>query len=69
MSEAAETSVAVLRTRLFAGGGEPPEALRNLPERFQINEIAIDEDVEAMSDADWDRALQVVLASDRCITV
>ena len=69
MSEAAETSVAVLRTRLFAEGGEPPAALRNLPERFRINEIAIDEDVEAMSEADWDRALQAVLASDRCITV
>ena len=68
MSEAAETSVAVLRTRLFAEGGEPP-ALRNLPERFRINEIAIDEDVEAMSEADWDRVLQAVLESDRCITV
>ena len=69
MSEAAETSVAVLRTQLFAEGGEPPAALRNLPERFRINEIAIDEDVEAMSETDWDRALQAVLASDRCITV
>ena len=69
MSEAAETSVAVLRTRLFAEGGEPPAALRNLPERFRIIEIAIDEDVEAMSETDWDRALQAVLDSDRCITV
>ena len=60
MSEAAETSVAVLRTRLFAEGGEPPAALRNLPERFRIN---------AMSEADWDRVLQAVLESDRCITV
>ena len=69
MSEAAATSVAVLRTRLFAEGGEPPSALRELPERFRINEIAIDEDVEAMSQADWDRVLQAVLASDRCITL
>ena len=69
MSDAAGTSVAVLRTQLFADGGEPPAALRSLPERFRINEIAIDEDVEAMSEADWDRALQAVLDSDRCITV
>ncbi len=59
----------MLRTRLFAGGGEPPAALRKLPERFRINEIAIDGDVEAMSEADWDRVLQAVLDSDRCITV
>ena len=69
MSDAAGTSVAVLRTQLFAEGGEPPSALRRLPERFRINEIAIDDDVEAMSEADWDRVLQAVLASDRCITV
>ena len=61
--------MAVLRTRLFAGGGEPPAALRKLSERFRINEIAIDEEVEAMSEADWDRVLRAVLASDRCITV
>ena len=69
MSEARATSVAVLRTRLFAGSGDPPAALRSLSKRFRINEIAIDDDVEAMSDADWDRVLQAVLASDRCITV
>ena len=69
MSEACATSVAVLRTRLFAESGDPPAALRSLPERLRINEIAIDDDVEAMSDADWDRVLQAVLASDRCITV
>lgn len=59
----------MLRTRLFAESGDPPAALRSLPERFRINEIAIDDDVEAMSDADWDRVLQTVLANDRCITV
>ena len=69
MSEASTTSVAVLRTRLFAESGEPPAALRSLSKRFRINEIAIDDAVEAMSDADWDRVLQAVLASDRCITV
>ena len=67
-----ESSVVILRTRLHAGG-ETPGALRSLPERLHgrgchVREFAID-DVEAMSEADWDRVLEAVLDSDRCITL
>lgn len=63
-----EASVVVLRTRLYADG-ETPEALRSLAKRFRIEEFAVDENVEAMSEADWDRVLEAVLDSDRCITL
>ena len=63
-----ETSVVVLRTRLFADGEEPP-ALRSLSNHFRIREFAVGEHVEAMKEADWDRVLEAILDCDRCITV
>ena len=63
-----DARVVVLRTRLYAGG-EVPGGLRDLSKRFRIEEIAIDDNVEAMSEADWDRVLKAILDSDRCITV
>ena len=63
-----ETRVVVLRTRLFSGGEEPP-ALRSLSSHFRITELAVGEHVEATTEADWDRVLEAILDSDRCITV
>ena len=62
-----EVRVLVLRTRLFEGHRAPP-ALRGLPQRCRATEIAVDGDIAAMSDADWDRVLEAVLDHDRCIT-
>lgn len=63
-----ETRVLVLRTRLFEDHRTAP-ALRSLPERFRVTELAVDGDIGAMSSADWDRVLQAVLDNDRCITL
>ena len=63
-----ETRTVVLRTGLFEDHPAVP-ALESLPERLPATEVAIDGDIAAMSEADWDRVLDAVLAHDRCITL
>lgn len=69
-----ETRVLVLRTGLFDDRRTAPAsalglAPGSLSEGFRVTELAVDDDIGAMSTADWDRVLEAVLDNDRCITL
>ena len=69
-----ETRVLVLRTGLFDDRRTVPApalglAPGSLSEGFRVTELAVDDDIGAMSTADWDRVLEAVLDNDRCITL
>ena len=66
--------VLVLRTGLFddrrpASAQALALAPGSLSEGFRVTELAVDDDIGAMSTADWDRVLEAVLENDRCITL